>query len=275
MRKVEIMKEFAVENCGYINLKSGLFANRCDLVNLQLNANEIDNIPDYTFTGASNLVFLSLEENGIETISEFAFSGLKNLKFLYLNKNSISHFNFNTFTDLVSLKFLFAPDNQIKALDELMFENNKNLSIVNFRGNRIATIHPYLFHKLRNFTLDLSENDCFDRRWEIFNASEFLEKTDECRTLQDQDSKQIALLNDYEKLEKEFYGFKRASNRINIYLNILGMVLICLVLSMTIFAVKLIIKMKKDKPTHHQLLVNDISDPHFCSSQHNYIEDID
>ena len=137
-----------------------LVFNDLDLVSVNLDNNELQFLPPYTFSSQKNLQVLKLNSNQIVSIYSTSFKDLaslreleisgnkvifihpeafrdaKQLQKLYLDKNCISMLFAGLFNHLVNLSDLKLDHNDLRGLDYHMFKNMKQLSSLNAEMNR-------------------------------------------------------------------------------------------------------------------------------------------
>ncbi|KAH9499020.1 hypothetical protein Btru_004238 [Bulinus truncatus] len=122
-------------NCTYRDLTSvptGLF--HSTLTKLELQHNNIDDLPDNTFSTLTNLLQLDLSFNNISSLSTLSFHKLDKLKYLNLCGNLLKMkpvtFPPNVFQTTVSLEILFLNNNNPNVSDEELSYPDQVLSIL-------------------------------------------------------------------------------------------------------------------------------------------------
>ena len=144
-----------------IKLRADMFSELKDLKVLRLDRNEINAIPQYSFSGLVNLEALSLRDNDVRCISNQTFYPfeLKKLEKLDLNGNRLSEIGASTLQTLPSLKYLNILNNEL-VCDCLLRDTYSFLKSP--RGQKIAVAQPRCQQpeRYREFALlDLSVND--------------------------------------------------------------------------------------------------------------------
>ncbi|CRK88843.1 CLUMA_CG002679, isoform A [Clunio marinus] len=121
------------------------FIGATGLENLLLDNNKISKIGDKTFNGLSQVKSLEFQNNFIKTLSEKLLAPLKKLKELNLSENKISHFDENAFHNNGRLEFLNLASNNITVLPEKLFHSQLDLTILYLHNNQITKLSPELF----------------------------------------------------------------------------------------------------------------------------------
>ncbi|XP_053599623.1 leucine-rich repeat and immunoglobulin-like domain-containing nogo receptor-interacting protein 1 [Plodia interpunctella] len=139
-------------------LANDMFAN-LKIHNLQISACKIKKIEDDAFRGQSAyLKNLNLQDNELTEVPVRALKILTNLSLLDISKNRISHINSHAFVTLRKLTTLKISDNNV-TLEALALSGLENsLKNLNLKGTKQKVV-PECIRGLRNLAfLDLSQN---------------------------------------------------------------------------------------------------------------------
>jgi len=135
-------------------------ASICNLLNLSslnLNRNNIIELPDNCFTNLTKLVTLSMKWNSIVVLQDGLFDGLQSLVTLDLQFNHIAFIGLRVFSnssDLTSLRSLNLTDNRLTSLEpwwyyRLILGNKTSLVTIDLHGNLISDFTNKLKFELR------------------------------------------------------------------------------------------------------------------------------
>ena len=113
--------------------------------NLVLHNNKIGKISDKAFNGLLQLKSIELQNNFMTSLAGNFFSPLKKLVEINLNENQITKIDGNIFNGAVKLEFLNLGENQISTLPENLFSNQQNLTLVFLHKNQIEKLPNRLF----------------------------------------------------------------------------------------------------------------------------------
>ncbi|VVD00779.1 unnamed protein product, partial [Leptidea sinapis] len=127
--------------------------------NLQISSCKITRIQDETFRGQGPfLKNLNLQDNELTQVPSKAFKFLKNLSLLDLSKNRITYIENNAFAALQDLTTLKISDNNVTLAPRALAGLENSLKNLNLKGTR-QKIVPECIRGLRNLAfLDLSQN---------------------------------------------------------------------------------------------------------------------
>ncbi len=133
---------------------------------LDLDDNQILEIPDGAFTGLNKLQQLWLWRNQIFYISVQAFAGLNNLQELDLDENQMSQIQDSVFAGLSSLQELLLKNNQISEIPDGVFRELYSLQKLYLGGNHLSTLDSTILESIpRPLALDLYYNSS-DNLWD-------------------------------------------------------------------------------------------------------------
>lgn len=127
---------------------------------LSLARNEIRQIPKSCFLQLSTLQYLNLDTNQIDSLPNDTFTGVEeSLRTLEINDNNLRHVPVTTLRRLAKLESLAMAHNKIRTIFARSFNNSIMLQRLDLRYNSIYTISAYAFHGLDNVQrIDLRHN---------------------------------------------------------------------------------------------------------------------
>lgn len=167
--KVEIL---IAKNVSLERIDREMFANASNLKSLTCSFNNLKKIVDDSLSHAWRLEVLNLQYNQIDWIGAHAFFNLTKLQRLNLSFNKIASLAFMTMRSLESLTDLDLRHNLIRVISKTQFERNLMLAKLHLENNLIVLIDAGTFDKLKNIeVLDLRDNSCIDRAFNIFEYS--------------------------------------------------------------------------------------------------------
>ncbi|KAM3964789.1 leucine-rich repeat and fibronectin type-III domain-containing protein hattifattener [Aphomia sociella] len=139
-------------------LTNDMFAN-LKIHNLQISGCKIKKIEDEAFRGQSTfLKNLNLQDNELSEVPVKAFKILTNLSLLDISKNRITHIENNAFSTLRKLTTLKMSDNNITLAPHALSGLENSLKNLNLKGTRQKVV-PECIRGLRILAfLDLSQN---------------------------------------------------------------------------------------------------------------------
>uniref|UniRef100_A0A915PQQ3 Uncharacterized protein n=1 Tax=Setaria digitata TaxID=48799 RepID=A0A915PQQ3_9BILA len=116
------------------------------LISLNLNYNQLTNIPDNAFKGAKSLRHLRLEGNKICSLSSNSIADIKNiLELLDLSDNCLNNIPAQNLRNCVRLMYLDLSHNAIKEIGNFELMNLPLLKELRVNDNRISYIAPMAF----------------------------------------------------------------------------------------------------------------------------------
>lgn len=136
--------------------------NAKSLKRIWLSQNDLEEIEDNSFLGATALEILTLHNNKIAKISDKAFNGLFQLKSLELQENALTTLNGGVFKQLKKLKELNLSENQIVKIDENVFSANDKLEFLNMGVNNISELPANVFKSQESLTVVFVQNNLLE-----------------------------------------------------------------------------------------------------------------
>ncbi|XP_070507653.1 leucine-rich repeat-containing protein 15-like [Chironomus tepperi] len=110
------------------------------LINLRIEGNFIQEIPNDAFGGVPNLKYLFLANNQVEVIQNEAFRGLSSLRKLDLRDNKITALNVNVLSYVQALTHLSLSNNRLSELPGDLLAYLRFLQVAKFDSNPITYI---------------------------------------------------------------------------------------------------------------------------------------
>ncbi|XP_058027311.1 extracellular matrix protein 2 [Ahaetulla prasina] len=124
-----------------------------ELTSIELDGNDITEIPDGAFNGIPNLERIDLRKNKITSsgIGPQAFKNLKNLQRLYMDGNALVSIPHGLPSSLEELKI---NENEIHVINEGSFQDLKKLLILELESNKLseANVSPFAFQPLKSLS---------------------------------------------------------------------------------------------------------------------------
>ncbi|KAG8128245.1 hypothetical protein E2320_015111 [Naja naja] len=124
-----------------------------ELTSIELDGNDITEIPDGVFNGIPNLERIDLRKNKItsSSIGPQAFKNLKNLERLYMDGNTLVSIPHGLPSSLEELKI---NENEIHVINEDSFQGLKKLLILELESNKLseANVSPLAFQPLKSLS---------------------------------------------------------------------------------------------------------------------------
>ncbi len=124
------------------------FENNVEVVDLD--SNDIREIPDHIFPEKSSWKELWMNDNRIKTIGKEAWNGLSKLRVLMLMDNRLDYLFSNMFRSLPDLIVLRLDENRIASLDPECFNNLHQLRRLTLFGNHIRNLDANVSCVLQN-----------------------------------------------------------------------------------------------------------------------------
>lgn len=142
-----------------IRLKTYATTNLIHLHELNLYNNGIEILDTYALRRYTKLTQLDLDTNQIAEIPVGFFDFSLSIEILDLAGNALKRIDSFTFKSLLRLIDLNLAHNQITYIDPYAFTTTARLEILRLNGNRISTLGSMVFHNLGRLEfLNLSEN---------------------------------------------------------------------------------------------------------------------
>ncbi|MGH0145240.1 UNVERIFIED_CONTAM: hypothetical protein FKN15_043206 [Acipenser sinensis] len=136
------------------------------IVQLKLNNNELDSIPDLGPLSA-NITLLSVSNNKIGELIPEQLNRFQSLETLDISNNNIVELKVTSFTQL-QLKYLYINNNKIASLEPGCFDSlSSSLQILKMNRNRISSIPPKIFKlsQLQHLQLDYNNLTEVSKGW--------------------------------------------------------------------------------------------------------------
>ncbi|XP_059468985.1 toll-like receptor 13 [Neocloeon triangulifer] len=168
----------ALQGNTFHRLDSSSFPPLPSLVTLDLRRCAILTLADGAFNGLKSLTNLYLSGNRLKIISK-PFNVLNNLQFLDLSNNpdpilstesAVYNIRKGTFKGLEKLEVLNLAHSRVKFIDKNVFEDTPNLSTLSLCDTYINLETEFLHYLPNLVLLDLSNNDNFDFKPELFKG---------------------------------------------------------------------------------------------------------
>ncbi|KAA0725150.1 Chondroadherin 38 kDa bone protein [Triplophysa tibetana] len=141
------------------NLPTGGFSEMKGLISLHLQHCQIREIAKQAFKGLNKLFYLYLSNNDISTIKPGAFEDLTELTYLYLDGNQISSLPKGIFSPMINLFTLQLDNNKLFDLQQGTFTGAANLRWLHMSGNDMSYLQPGSLDEVENLaTLTLDRN---------------------------------------------------------------------------------------------------------------------
>jgi Leucine-rich repeat (LRR) protein len=105
---------------------------------LQLNNNQLRELPVGIFNGLGNLISFNLERNQSRGLPVGIFNGLGNLMYLYLANNQLRELPVGIFNGLGNLMYLYLNNNQLRELPIGIFNGLGNLKELYLKNNHLS-----------------------------------------------------------------------------------------------------------------------------------------
>lgn len=161
------------------NIPIDLLPNTNNLAILNLSCNDFSSLGRTSFCQFKKLRELDLSFNNISIIDQDAFDNLENLELLNISECSLSTLDSKTLACLKKLKKLHLGSNQLKELHKDTFSNLNNLELLELSSNRLKLIEPELFSNLKNLKkIDLFCNELKSLHLKTFEKLHNLEEID-------------------------------------------------------------------------------------------------
>ncbi|XP_042217430.1 carboxypeptidase N subunit 2-like [Homarus americanus] len=130
-----------------------------DTRSLDLGMNRLKFLHKDSFNSLTELVELDLNDNQLELLPNSLFYDLENLRHLKLQKNRLLYLTSDIFQDARSLRTIDLSFNVLEGLPEPVFKKLYNLYLLNLATNAITHLKEEIFFDLESLEdLDLSEN---------------------------------------------------------------------------------------------------------------------
>ncbi|XP_038211242.1 leucine-rich repeats and immunoglobulin-like domains protein 2 isoform X2 [Zerene cesonia] len=147
-----------INNSTVVELTDDLFINLA-IHNLQMSSSKIRKVQDHAFRGQGQfLKNLNLQDNELTEVPTKALSILTSLSLLDISKNRISYIENNAFVSLQELTTLKVSDNNVTLAPYALVGLENSLKNLNLKGTKQKSV-PECIRGLRSLAfLDLSQN---------------------------------------------------------------------------------------------------------------------
>lgn len=142
------VKYFYVTECYIEEIYEYTFSGATFLLIIDLSSNKIRELRPQIFIECISVTELNLVNNDITYIADNAFEGMSQLKELHLSNNQIKMLNPKVFYYLIEITYIELDGNQLETLDEDLFENNRQLREVNLSKNKLQHIPKKIFRSV-------------------------------------------------------------------------------------------------------------------------------
>ncbi|XP_043958494.1 chondroadherin-like b [Gambusia affinis] len=133
-------------------LPSGAFKHTPYLTHLSLPRCNIRRVKEGAFRGLGRLVFLNLANNNIDILYQESFDGLSSLKQLFIDHNRVEEIQPGAFSQLGFLNLLSITHNQLVYMPNLAFQGLQNIKWLRLSHNSLNYLDTEAFAGL--FTLN-------------------------------------------------------------------------------------------------------------------------
>ena len=158
-------------------MPSSLFAELPELKRLQLNDNQLKNLPEGQFAGLSKLQQLKLGFNPFTSLPDGVFTDLARLELLSFWNGRVIELPASVFAGLSSLRDLDLTNNPLTELPDGVFADSPMLERLSLWGSSLTELSAGVFaHLSRLRDLDLNANNLSDLPADIFAGLSSLER---------------------------------------------------------------------------------------------------
>uniref|UniRef100_A0A3P9CUC0 Chondroadherin-like protein n=1 Tax=Maylandia zebra TaxID=106582 RepID=A0A3P9CUC0_9CICH len=141
-------------------LPTGAFMHTPYLTHLSLQRCNIHKVKEAAFRGLGRLVFLNLSNNNIDILYQEAFDGLSSLKQLIIDRNRVKEIQPGAFSQLGSLNLLSLSHNQLVYIPNMAFQGLQNIKKLRLSNNCLIYLDTEAFAGLFTLTrLSLDHNE--------------------------------------------------------------------------------------------------------------------
>ncbi|XP_039472102.1 chondroadherin-like protein [Oreochromis aureus] len=140
-------------------LPTGAFMHTPYLTHLSLQRCNIHKVKEGAFRGLGRLVFLNLTNNNIDILHQESFDGLFLLKRLIIDRNRVKEIQPGAFSQLGSLNLLSLSHNQLVYIPNMAFQGLQSIKRIRLSYNFLIYLDTEAFVELVNLKrLNLSRN---------------------------------------------------------------------------------------------------------------------
>ena len=129
-------------------LPADIFDGLSRLRSIAINGNQLAELPPGLLANLDRLQTLDLGGNRLSALPRAIFRDLSRLRFLDLGSNELTHLPPGIFESLSHLQTLFLFHNRLSELPENLFAGLSNLELLTIRGNELTTLPEGLFYGL-------------------------------------------------------------------------------------------------------------------------------
>nr|ABB21116.1 variable lymphocyte receptor A [Eptatretus stoutii] len=150
-------------DCSNIKLTAIPINIPADTDRLELQLNQISNLPSKAFHGLSKLTYLSLTQNKLQALPAGVFDHLVNLDKLRLDYNQLKYLPPKIFDSLTKLTWLTLDQNKLQSLPHGVFDKLTQLETLYLRDNQLRRVPEGAFdflEKLKMLQLQSNPWDC-------------------------------------------------------------------------------------------------------------------
>ncbi len=162
-----------------VELQVGDFQGLFDLYHLDLDHNDLTELPESVFDNLHSLEHLSLSNNDLTELPEGVFDDLHSLEHLSLSNNDLTELPKGVFDSLDSLEHLSLSDNDLTELPEGVFDSLHSLEDLYLNRNDLTELPEGVFDSLHSLErLSLSSNLLTELPEGLFDNLHSLERAD-------------------------------------------------------------------------------------------------
>lgn len=152
------LRTIEIRNCNLEKIHTKTFLELHSLTNLTIRDNDLRELQANQFTGMrDSLQFLDLDHNNIQLIPSFTFNGLNQLMYLILSNNNLTVLKQDFLQSSVYIEYLTLRNSNIKMIEKQAFGFISNLRIIDLSENQITHLNEGAFMGLNEIeVLNLS-----------------------------------------------------------------------------------------------------------------------
>ena len=154
-----------VAKCNMSAIGENSFSRASNLVFLNASMNNITELKDYAFRGATKMRLLELSKNQIKDISSKSFAYLDNLVALLMYDNQLTKLPDGVFSNLLKLRKLTLARNKLEIIEPEVLQHLVSLEHILLHSNRLLTVDSNIFDKMSK----LEFLSLFDNQLNVLN----------------------------------------------------------------------------------------------------------